>query len=288
VAVAANADLEMSWERWRADNLAGWENRVDIHTGLDGYDVAGLLGDPKRLSPTLENDRQALGSLAGLDVVHLQCHLGTDTLSLLRLGARSVTGLDFSSKAIAHCQSLFSKAGAAGRFVQGDVYDAAALLAARFDLVYASVGAINWIPSIARWMEVAAELLRPGGRLYLRDVHPMSMVIDPETDLELRLRYPYGEVTEPVTLNDDQTYAGDGTPLEHTTTHEWSHGLGEIVQGALDAGLRIDRLREHYFTEWQMLPSMVRQSPGHYVLPDRPERLPLMFTLQASQPTGRG
>lgn len=278
----------MSWERWRADNLAGWENRVDIHTGPDGYDVAGLLGDTKRVSPTLENDRHALGSLTGLDVVHLQCHLGTDTLSLLRLGAMSVTGLDFSSKAIAHCQYLFSKAGAAGRFVQGDVYDAAALLAARFDLVYASVGAINWIPSIARWMEVAAELLRPGGRLYLRDVHPMSMVIDPETDLELRLRYPYGEGTEPVTLDDDQTYAGDGTPLKHTTTHEWSHGLGEIVQGALDAGLRIDGLREHYFTEWQMLPSMVRQSPGHYVLPDRPERLPLMFTLQASKPAGRG
>ncbi len=113
------------------------------------------------------------------------------------------------------------------------------------------------------------------------------MVIDPETDLELRLRYRYGEAPESVTLNDDQTSTDDGTPLEHTTTHEWSHGMGEIVQGALDAGLRIDGLREHYFTEWRMLPSMVRQALGHYELPDRPERLPLMFTLQVSKPAGR-
>ena len=278
----------MSWERWRADNLAGWDNRVDIHAGPEGYDLAALLSDSKSLSSTVQNDQQALGSLSGLDVVHLQCHLGSDTLSLMRLGAKSVTGLDFSPKAISHCQSLFSRAGAPGRFIQGDVYDAAALLNARFDLVYASIGVINWIPSISRWMEVAADLLRPGGRLYLRDVHPMSMVIDPETDLELRLRYAYGETVEPVTLDDEQTYTGDGKPLHHATTHEWSHGMGEIVPGALDAGLRIEGLREHYFTKCRMLPSMVREAPGRFVLPDRPERLPLLFTLKASKPAKRG
>ena len=277
----------MSWERWRADNLAGWENRVDIHTGPEGYDVGALLRDPQRLSPTVENDRQALGSLAGLDVVHLQCHLGTDTLSLARLGAKYVSGLDFSPKAIAHCRSLFERAGVSGRFVEGDVFDARALLNDTYDLVYSSIGAINWIPSIGRWMVVVTSLLRPGGRLYLRDVHPMSMVIDPESDRELRLRYPYGERVEPVTLDGDQSYIGDGTPLIHKTTHEWSHGLGEIVQGALDASLIITGLQEHYYTEWRMFPSVVKAAPGRYVLPEAPERLPLLFTLQASKPDGR-
>jgi SAM-dependent methyltransferase len=277
----------MTWEQWRAENLAGWDNRVDIHTGPKGYDVDALLRDPQRLSPTVENDRQALGSLAGLDVVHLQCHLGTDTLSLARLGAKSVSGLDFSSKAIAHCRSLFERTGTAGRFVQGDVFDAQALLHDTFDLVYASVGAINWIPSIGRWMKVAASLLRPGGHVYLRDVHPMLMVVDPDSDLELRLRYPYGEQPQPVTLDDDQTYIGDGTPLVHTKTHEWSHGLGEIVQGALDAGLVINGLEEHYYAESPMLASAVKESPSRYVLPEGPERLPMLFTLQASKPDTR-
>ena len=274
----------MTWERWRADNLAGWEDRVPIHLGPGGYTVDALLADPRRLSMTVQHNATALGSLAGLKVVHLQCHLGTDTLSLARLGAASIAGLDFSPSAIAHCRSLFERASVAGRFVEGDVFDAERLLGERYDLVYASIGAINWIPSIARWIAVAAGLLNPGGRLYLRDVHPMAMAVDPSSDTALRLRYPYGERAEPVTMHDDQTYAGDGTPVAHATTHEWSHGLGEVVRGALDAGLVIADLDEHYYTEWQMFQSMVRDETGRYVLPEAPERLPLLFTLQAVKP----
>lgn len=274
----------MSWKRWRADNLAGWEDRVPIHAGPGGYRIDELLADTGRLSATVRHDREALGSLAGQRVVHLQCHLGTDTLSLSRLGAAEVSGLDFSPRAIAHCHSLFERAGVAGRFVEGDVFDAERLLGARYDLVYASIGAINWIPSIGRWLAVAAALLEPGGRVYLRDVHPMAMAVDPASDLALRVRYPYGEQPTPVTMQDDQTYAGDGTPLAHATTHEWSHGLGEIVQGALDAGLVITGLAEHYYTEWQMLESMVKDDDDRWLLPEGPERLPLLFTLQAIRP----
>lgn len=112
----------------------------------------------------------------------------------------------------------------------------------------------------------------------------MAMAVDPAGDMALRLSYPYGERAEPVTMHDDQTYAGDGTPVAHATTHEWSHGLGEIVRGALAAGLVIADLDEHYYTEWRMFESMVHDETGRYVLPEAPERLPLLFTLQAVKP----
>lgn len=272
----------MTWERWRQENLAGWDDRVDVHLGPGGYGIDAMLGDRGRISDTVRLDRPVLGDIAGQDVVHLQCHLGTDTLSLARLGARSVAGIDFSAKAIEHCRSLFERDGRQGRFVVADVHAAVSALGAQYDLVYASVGAINWVPSIGRWMQVAAGLLRPGGRLYLRDVHPMAMVIDPDTDAELHLRYPYAETIEPVTLNSESSYAGQGK-LNHTTTHEWSHGLGEIVQGAIDAGLTVTNLREHFFADWRALPCMVEVEPGKFVLPDRPERLPWLFTLTATK-----
>ena len=110
--------------------LANREDRVDIHADPQGYDVAALLQDPDRSSNTVKIDQPLLGSLTGLDVVHLQCHLGTDTLSLARLGARTVTGLDFSPRAIAHCEALFVRAGVTRRFVLADVHDAAAALGA--------------------------------------------------------------------------------------------------------------------------------------------------------------
>jgi len=46
-------------------------------------------------------------------------------------------------------------------------------------------------------------------------------------------------------------------------------------------------LQEHYYAEWPMLASEVEESPGRYVLPGAPERLPLLFTLKASKPRAR-
>jgi hypothetical protein len=43
-------------------------------------------------------------------------------------------------------------------------------------------------------------------------------------------------------------------------------------------------LAEHYFTEWRMLASMVKDADDRWVLPEAPERLPLLFTLQAIRP----
>ena len=79
-------------------NLANWNSRVAHHE--HGYGLEQFRTDPAHLSDVVRFDRARLGSIEGLDVVHLQCHIGTDTLSLARLGARSVTGVDFSAPAL--------------------------------------------------------------------------------------------------------------------------------------------------------------------------------------------
>lgn len=61
--------------------------------------------------------------VAGRSVVHLQCHLGLDTLSLARHGAQ-VTGLDFSQASIDTAKSLAEDLGIEAQFVCADVYDA--------------------------------------------------------------------------------------------------------------------------------------------------------------------
>jgi hypothetical protein len=95
---------------WRNLNLANWESRVPLHIGPDGYD-RGSFDDPGFLSAEVRYDLPKLGRLDGLDIVHLQCHIGTDTVSLSRLGPRSTVGLDFSPAALRAARELAVRAG---------------------------------------------------------------------------------------------------------------------------------------------------------------------------------
>lgn len=262
-------------------NLANWEARVPIHTGPQGYDLARFHADPTALSDVVAFDAPALGDLTGLDVVHLQCHIGTDTLSLARLGGR-VTGVDFSPSALAVARELAATAGPEVRYLESSIDDLPANLPETFDVVYTSVGALTWLPSAARWARIVAGLLRPGGRLYLREGHPGLDSLDDERDDELLvITHPSREMPEPNRWETERSYTGSDEVVAQPVTYEWNHGLAEVVQGVLDAGLRLTRLAEHEELEWQFFDWMVPTERGGWVLPHAPERLPLMYTLEA-------
>ena len=55
-------------------NRANWDARVPHHLG--GYDLDSFRSDPSFISHVVNFDQVRLGSVAGLDVVHLQCHIG--------------------------------------------------------------------------------------------------------------------------------------------------------------------------------------------------------------------
>src|SRR5512147_421715 len=152
-------------------NRTWWDGVVAIHEASRGYDRAGFLRGEKPLCPV---ERAELGPLVeGKDLLHLQCHFGMDTLNWARLGAR-VTGLDFSEPAIEAARRLSNESGIPGRFVQANVYDARGALGGEtFDVVYTGIGALNWLPDIRGWATVAAACVRPGGLLYLYEMHPV-------------------------------------------------------------------------------------------------------------------
>src|ERR1039458_6173491 len=133
-------------ERYLEVNRASWDERAVAHAASPGYALAAFIEDPAFLSHVVRFDLRRLGDISGLRGVHLQCHIGTDTVSLSRLGAR-MTGLDFSGASLAQARRLAGLAGAPVDFTAGNVYDAPDLLGRRaWDLVYTGVGALNWLP----------------------------------------------------------------------------------------------------------------------------------------------
>jgi SAM-dependent methyltransferase len=264
-------------------NRASWDERAPAHAASPGYAVERFASDPGYLSEVVRFDRPRLGDIAGLRGVHLQCHIGTDTVSLARLGA-DMTGLDFSPASLAQARRIAGLAGADVRFVEAEVYGAAGALGPEpFDLVYTGIGALCWLPDIARWARVVAGLLRPGGRLFLREGHPMLWALDDaRPDGLLAVEYPYFERGEPLVVDEGGTYVETDVVFTHNRTHEWNHGLGEIVTALMSAGMDLTGLTEHDSVPWEALPGqMERIGGGEWRLADRPWRLPHTYTLQA-------
>jgi SAM-dependent methyltransferase len=215
--------------------------------------------------------------------VHLQCHIGTDTVSLARLGAR-MTGVDFSAPALDAARRLAVSAGADVDFIESAVYDSLHVLpAGAFDLVYTGIGAINWLPDIDRWAGVVAELLRPGGRLFMREGHPvLNACADPGPDGLVALEHSYFERPDPTVWSGTGTYVSTDVTFEHDLSVEWNHGLGEVVTALLDHGLDITALVEHDSVPWDALAGLMREiGGGEWQLRDRPERLPHTYTVTA-------
>jgi SAM-dependent methyltransferase len=270
-------------QSYRSVNQANWDERAPAHADSPDYAVAEFITDPHRISSVVEFDRPLLGDLAGVRGVHLQCHIGTDTLSLARLGAR-MSGLDFSPAALRVARDLAARAGADIDYHEAELYAAPEVLGrGGYDLVFTGVGALCWLPSVSRWAQVVADLLRPGGRLFIREGHPVLWALaDPRPDGLLALEFPYFEREEPMVWDEPGTYVQTDVAFTSTVTHEWNHGLGEVVGAVLAAGMEVTGLVEHQSVPWDGLPGQMTALPnGEWQLTDRPWRLPHTYTLQA-------
>lgn len=267
-------------------NKTNWDERAPLHAASADYAVQRFVDDPQFLSDVVQFDRPLLGDIQGLRGVHLQCHIGTDTLSLARLGAR-MSGLDFSSASLAEARTLAQRCNTPIDYHESDVFAATDVLPrGEFDLVYTGIGALCWLPSIERWAQTVGALLKPGGRLFIREGHPMLWALDEEQRDSLQVAFPYFERSEPLVWDEDTTYVETESNLKATVTHEWNHGLGEIISALLAQGLEITGLVEHQSIPWEALPGqMVVDERGEWRLKEAPWRLPLSYTLQAVKRT---
>jgi SAM-dependent methyltransferase len=282
VRTPASVNMGAMDDDWYELNRANWDERAAPHAASVDYRVERFVAEPGFLSDVVRFDLPRLGDVRGRRCVHLQCHIGTDTLSLHRLGAR-MTGLDFSGAAVDQARALAERAGAPIDYVQARVDQAPDMLGrAAFDLVFTGVGALCWLPDIREWAGVVAALLKPGGELFLREGHPMLWAIDETRTDTLAVEYPYRETADPVVFDEPGTYVATEHQFHHTRSASWNHGLGEIVSALFEAGLRLTMLVEHDSVPWEAMPGrMDRLDGGEWRLADRPERLPHSYTIRA-------
>mmetsp|Transcript_45872 Transcript_45872/g.120277 ORF Transcript_45872/g.120277 Transcript_45872/m.120277 type:complete len:320 (+) Transcript_45872:65-1024(+) len=242
---------------------------------------------------------ELLGSLDGLSVVHLQCNCGQDTLSLLRLGAAHVVGVDISDAAIAEAQQLSVDTGLAADFERDDV-----LLwldksrNEKFDVVFTSYGVLGWLGDLRRWARGISGLLKPGGRLVLVEFHPLAWSFRDGGTLTgdpYFIDAPGGRCDEPGGVSDYVASSGDGLIPEGMgwaqgecgfsnpePTIEYQHTVGDIVTALSAAGLFIRSMREYPFSNGCQMFGGMRPLPGRrFAMPEGLASVPLMLSITA-------
>ncbi len=250
-----------------------WDEWAHINAGSKMYNVESFKAGRCTLKKL---ELEEVGDVQGKRLLHLQCHFGMDSLSWARLGAQ-VTGIDFSPEAVRLAQSLSQELGIPARFLCCNLYDLPGLLDEQFDVVFTSYGALTWLPDRRRWAQIAAHCVRPGGIFYIAEFHPFAMTL---ADEEPVLRYPYfneGVVEWPV----QGSYADPTAETRSRVSYEWNYPLGEVVSSLIEAGLRIQFVREWPFACYQMYPYLVKGEDGLYRLPPGVPGLPLQFSLRA-------
>ena len=266
-------------EAWFELNRTWWDERAAVHVESDFYGVDRFLAGH---TPLRGYEIEEAGDVADLDLVHLQCHFGMDTLGWARLGAR-VVGVDLSEPAILAARELAARAGLEATFEVANVYDAPTTLRGQtFDRVYTGIGALCWLPDIDGWARVVDALLRPGGRLHLVEFHPATHWCLSETDLTVKYSYFH---EGPWVWDDDPDepadYADPTATFEHTDTVEWNHGIGAIVTALALVGLRIESLVERPTCFMQRWPFMVEVADQDWRIPPDLPQIPLSFSLIA-------
>jgi len=266
-------------------NRTWWNERAGFH-----LETAFYQNFQRRLADgghaLLPREVEELGDISGLDVLHVQCHVGTDTLSLVRLGAHT-TGIDFSPVAVEKARNLAEALGIPSRFEQAEIGSLRARFGPQFDLVFTSYGVLSWLPDLSLWAHNIAGCLRPGGRFYIIEGHPLAYAIADEANISggrLELEYPYLAQTKAQPFNGSGSYADRERSTTANDTREWSWGLGDITNALMEAGLQLRWLREHPEGFCPIHPAMKQCADGHYRFPAPIHgRFPMTFSIMADK-----
>lgn len=263
-------------------NRRSWDDRARVHGQDRLYDSEALVEGAISLGEAeTEAIGWAVGEVRGLEVIHLQCHIGFDSITLARMGAR-VTGLDFSPVSLAKAAGLADRCRVPVSWVEADVCRPPADLHARFDLAYATIGVLCWIGDLDRWMQSVWSLLRPGGSLALVEMHPCQGMI--ETVQPLSVDFPYS-YDGPHLVDSPGSYTDRAAEVGSTLTVQYAHGLGEVVTAAIDAGLVVHRLAERTHCQRDERGDLgPPEADGRYRMRFGGFPLPMLYTLVASRP----
>jgi 2-polyprenyl-3-methyl-5-hydroxy-6-metoxy-1,4-benzoquinol methylase len=249
-----------------------WNKRTTVHKNSSFYDVPGFKAGQNVLTPI---ELSEVGEVSGKKMLHLQCHFGMDSLSWARLGA-GVTGVDLSDEAIKEAQKLNDEMGLDAKFICCNIYDLKDHLDGKFDIVFTSYGVIGWLPDLEKWAEIISYYLKPGGRFYMAEFHPVIWMFDDDFK-EIKYCYEKREVIE---TDSQGTYTDRNADIQ-AKEYGWNHSLSEVLNALVSQGMQIEFLNEYMFSPYDCFNNMVQNNEGNWWIRGLEDKIPMVYSVKA-------
>lgn len=263
------------YQHYFEENRHLWNKRTAVHKDSSFYDVPSFLQGKSALN---EIEIGELGEVKGKKILHLQCHFGMDSLSLVRLGA-DVTGVDLSDEAIEEAKNLSHRSRLPARFICCNVYDLEDHLQEQFDIVFTSYGVIGWLPDLSRWARLIASYLKPGGFFYMAEFHPVVWMLDEDFT---HVKYFYNN-HETIIVDSQGTYTDPQADIQGRE-YSWNHGLGEVLNALIKENLHLHFCNEYMYSPYPCFRNVIQGSDGNWRVLGLEDKIPMVYSVKASKP----
>jgi len=263
------------YQHYFDENKKLWDQRTVVHKDSSFYDVESFFQGKSSLN---EIELRELGNVEGRKILHLQCHFGMDSLSLVRMGA-DVTGVDLSDTAIEEARKLNAQLSLNAKFICCNVYDLKDHLNDQFDIVFTSYGVIGWLPDLNKWGEIISHFLKPGGFFYMAEFHPVVWMLD-EDFKEVKYYYHNHET---IVMNAQGTYTDRHANIQGKE-YSWNHSISEVLNALLEQNLQLEFFNEYSYSPYPCFRNVVQGSDGNWRVLGLEDKIPMVYSLKTVKP----
>ncbi len=163
------------------------------------------------------------------------------------------------------------------RFYRSNVYEIDKVLDDKFDIIYTSYGAINWLNDLDSWAKIINRYLKPGGIFYIVEFHPFIYTLN--EGLQIEEHYFKTNQIESIV---DESYTDNSVVSKKVLKHvEWHHSLSEVLNSLIINGLQIELFNEFPCQVYNCFKNMIEIEKGKWVFKEYKDKIPYMFSIKA-------
>jgi SAM-dependent methyltransferase len=252
-----------SIKSYTQDNRKAWNDAVPKHQAARAGHWDTFFAKPGAVLQQEPELAKLQPLVEGKCIAQLCCSNGIELLSLINLGAKEVVGFDISDENIKEAEGRSRKLNFNVEYHCCDVYEIPAKYDSRFDLIYLTVGALGWLPDLNLFFAKVATLLKPGGSVFIYEMHPMTDILNDDRNPDvhpLQVTQPYFS-SKPYTNFDSLDYIGR-TRDSGLKKHWFTHTLTSLFSSLIGNDISIVQFEEFEHDISKVFPLLESQNAG--------------------------